>query len=79
MPNDKKYNLYPLVVNCVVSEEKASIGDIIKYVEKTVGERVDPNSVFSVISKLVESRVLKLNWDTTGTFSLDEWKPTEPA
>jgi hypothetical protein len=71
--NDEKLNLYPLIVHCVISEERASFSDILKYVEKTVGNKVNPNAVFSALSKLVEYKILKLNEDTTGTFSLQDW------
>jgi hypothetical protein len=74
MANTTKYNFYPLVVNCVVKEERVSFADIMKYVQKAVGEKVDPNAVFSVVSKLVENNILKINEDTTGTFSLRDWK-----
>jgi DNA-binding PadR family transcriptional regulator len=74
MTNSTKYNFYPLLVHCVVEEEKASFADIMKYVQKAVGGRIDPNAVFSALSKLVEDNVLKINEDTTGTFSLGDWK-----
>ena len=70
----EKYNFYPLVVHCIVTEERASFGEIVKYVENTIGEKVDPNAVFPIVSKLVEYNILKLNEDTTGTFSLRDWK-----
>ena len=69
-----EYNFYPLIVRFVVTEERGSFPDIIKYVEKAVGEKVDPNVVFLATSKLVEFNILKINEDTTGTFSLRDWK-----
>jgi DNA-binding PadR family transcriptional regulator len=74
---NKEYNFYPLVVHCVVTEEKVSFADIQKFVENTIGKKVDPNSVFIALSKLVEYRILKMNLDTTGTFSLGDWKSPE--
>jgi hypothetical protein len=74
---EKKYNFYPLVIRCIVDEGRASFADVMKYVEKATGEKIDPNVVFSVISKLVEYNILKLNEDTTGTFSFKEWKLEE--
>ena len=71
---NSKYNFYPLIVYYIVTEERASFADIMSHVEKTVGEKVDPNAVFSAVSKLVEYNILKLNEDTTGTFSLRDWK-----
>ena len=71
---NEKYNFNPLIVHYVVTEERASFVDIMRYAEKTVGEKVDPNAVFSAVSKLVEYNILKLNEDTTGTFSLRDWK-----
>jgi len=71
---EEKYNFYPLIIHCIVTEQQASLADIMRYVEKTVGEKVDPNAVFSAVSKLVEYNILKLNEDTTGTFSLRDWK-----
>ena len=71
---EKKYNFYPLVIRCIVDEERASLADIMKYVEKAAGEKIDPNIIFSVVSKLAEYNILKLNEDTTGTFSFKEWK-----
>lgn len=71
---EEKYNFYPLVVHFIVEEERASLADIMGYVEKTIGEKIDPNTVFAVVSKLVEYNILKLNEDTSGTFSLREWK-----
>jgi len=74
MERNEKFNLYPLIVHYVVTEERPSLPDILKYVEKTVGKKVDPNELFSSLSKLVEYKILKLNQDTTGTFSLQDWK-----
>lgn len=77
MQKNERLNFYPVIVHCVISEERASFADILKYVEKTVGSKVDPTEVFSSLSKLVEYKILKLNEDTTGTFSLQDWKPKE--
>jgi hypothetical protein len=74
MANTTKYNLNPLVILCVVKEERVSFADIMRYVQKTVDDRVDPQAVFSVVSKLVDCNILKINEDTTGTFSLRDWK-----
>lgn len=74
MEKKEKLNFYPLIVHCIITEERASYADILKYVTKTIGTKPDPNEVFSVLSKLVEHNILKLNEDTTGTFSLQNWK-----
>lgn len=72
--NNEKLNFYPVIVHFIVEEEKASFSDILKHVEKTVGKKIDPNIIFSTLSKLVEYKILKLNEDTSGTFSLQDWK-----
>jgi hypothetical protein len=74
LKNNQKLNLYPLIVHCIVEEERSSFADVLKYVEKNVGKKVDPSAVFSTLSKLVEYNILKLNEDTTGTFSLQDWQ-----
>jgi hypothetical protein len=74
LEKSEKLNFYPLIVHCIITEERPSFSDILKYVTKTVGTKVDPNEVFSALSKLVEYNILKLNEDTTGTFSLQDWK-----
>ncbi|HYB04753.1 MAG TPA: hypothetical protein VED17_09840 [Nitrososphaerales archaeon] len=70
----ESYNFFPLIVRFVVTEEKAALPEITKCVEKAVGTKVDQNALFLAISKLVELKILKLNEDTTGTFSLQDWK-----
>ena len=75
--DDSKFNLFPLIVHFIVTEERASFHDILMQVEKTTGRKFDPTTVFSVVSKLVEYKILKLNEDTTGTFSLQDWKLQE--
>jgi hypothetical protein len=71
--DDDDLNLYPLIVRCVVEEDRVSFSEIAKFVVKTVGKEVDPNEVFVAISKLIELGIIKLNSDTTGTFSLQDW------
>ena len=70
----EKLNYYPLIVACVVNEERASFDDIRKYIEIKVGRKITPEALFEAISKLQEFKVLKLNGDTTGTFSLEDWE-----
>jgi hypothetical protein len=70
----KELNFYPLIVSCIVSKERASFDDIRKYVETRVGRKVGPEELFEAVSKLQDYRVLKLNEDTTGTFSLQDWE-----
>lgn len=71
--DDNGLNLFPLIVRCVVEEERVSFSEVAKFVVKTVGREVDPNEVFIAISKLIELGIVKLNSDTTGTFSLQDW------
>jgi len=70
----ESYNSFPLIIRFVVAEERASFPEITKYVEKELGTKVDQKALFLSISKLVELKILKLNEDTTGTFSLQDWK-----
>jgi hypothetical protein len=70
----ESYNLFPLIVRFIVTEERASFPEITRYVEKELGTKVDQNALFLAISKLVELKILKLNEDTMGTFSLQDWK-----
>ena len=69
------YNFSPLIIRFIVTEERASFPEIAKCVEKEVGSRIDQSSLFLAISKLIELKILKLNEDTMGTFSLEDWKP----
>jgi hypothetical protein len=70
----QNYNFYPLIVRFIVTEERASFPEITMFVEKEVGTKVDQNALFLAVSKLIEFKVLKINEDTTGTFSLQGWK-----
>jgi len=74
MNRDIEYNFYPLILRFVVTEERVSFPEILSFVEKEVGTKIDPNVLFLATSKLVEYNILKLNEDTTGTFSLQNWK-----
>jgi len=74
MNRDIEYNFYPLILRFVVTEERVSFPEILSFVEKEVGTKIDPNVLFLATSKLVEYNILKLNEDTTGTFSLQKWK-----
>jgi hypothetical protein len=48
--------------------------EIVSYIEREIGAKVDQNALFMATSKLVQMKVLKLNEDITGTFSLQNWK-----
>lgn len=69
-----RYNLFPLIIRFIVSEDRASFQEITKYVETQLGGKIDQNELFVALSKLIELRIVRLNEDTTGTFSLDDWK-----
>jgi hypothetical protein len=73
----QELNYLPLIVHFVVMEESASFEDILKFVKSKVGNRVSADAVFAAVSKLQEYNILKLNKDTTGTFSLQDWEPTD--
>jgi hypothetical protein len=68
------FNFYSLIVRLIVTEEKASFPEIVSYIEREIGAKVDQNALFIATSKLVKMKVLKLNEDITGTFSLQNWK-----
>lgn len=75
MQNESQgYNFFPLIVHFVVTEDKATFPEIAKYVEDKVGGKIDQNELFLATSKLIELKILKLNEDTTGSFSLQDWK-----
>jgi DNA-binding PadR family transcriptional regulator len=74
LESENEFNFYPLMVECIVEEETVSFADIRKYVEKKIGEKVNPDELYAALSKLQEYGIVKLNEDTTGTFSLQNWK-----
>lgn len=70
----ESYNFFPLIIRFIVTEDRGSFPEILRFAEETVGEKVDSNALFLAVSKLVEYNILKINNDTTGTFSLRDWK-----
>jgi len=44
--DDSKFNLFPLIVHFIVTEDRASFHDILMQVEKTTGRKFDPTTVF---------------------------------
>ncbi len=74
LDSDIQYNFYPLIVEYIVGEGRASFSDVLKHIEGKVGKEVSGDQVFASLGKLQEYKILKLNEDTTGTFSLQDWK-----